>query len=198
MATQQPAAPAQPQAGNVAWPHSSRLTLNRVGLWLFLLSETFLFAALISSRYYLQGLERPDSLNQPLGLAITMVLLLSSLSAYRAEMSSAYGDQVRFKRNILITIGLGVLFLAGVGIEWKEAFAHFPPNSGFGTLFFTMTGIHAFHVLSGLIVLAVIYGLGRDGRFVEGNYWGVEGSVKYWHFVDVAWVVIYPTLYLVN
>ena len=61
-----------------------------------------------------------------------------------------------------------------------------------------MTGIHAFHVISGLIALAVIYGMVRNGRFGRGNYLGGEGSVKYWHFVDVAWVFIYPVLYLVN
>jgi cytochrome c oxidase subunit 3 len=61
-----------------------------------------------------------------------------------------------------------------------------------------MTGIHAFHVLTGLIALTIVYRLGRDGRFTHENYWGVEGTVKYWHFVDVAWVFIYPTLYLVN
>ena len=62
-----------------------------------------------------------------------------------------------------------------------------------------MTGIHAFHVISGLIALAVIYGVVRNGRFGKGNYLGRgSGSVKYWHFVDVAWVFIYPVLYLVN
>jgi len=65
-------------------------------------------------------------------------------------------------------------------------------------LFFTMTGIHAFHVISGLIALAVIYVMVRNGRFGKGNYLGGEGSVKYWHFVEVAWVFIYPVLYLVN
>jgi len=53
-------------------------------------------------------------------------------------------------------------------------------------------------VVSGLAALAVVYFLARDGRFTAGSYWGVEGTVKYWHFVDVAWVFIYPTLYLVN
>ena len=93
---------------------------------------------------------------------------------------------------------LGIAFLVGVGIEWNEAFAHFPEQTGFGTIFFTTTGIHAFHVLTGLILLTVILGLGRKGRFTSGSSWGVEGSVKYWHFIDVAWVFIYPTLYLVN
>lgn len=179
-------------------PRRSRLAINRMGLWLFLLSECFLFAALISSRYFLQGLHRPETLNQALGLGITIVLLLSSLSAYRAETFSAHGDQRGFERNILATIALGVLFLVGVSVEWREAFIHFPPHTGFGTIFFTTTGIHAFHVVTGLIALAFVYGLGRRGRFSKGSYWGVEGAVKYWHFVDVAWVFIYPTLYLVN
>ena len=56
----------------------------------------------------------------------------------------------------------------------------------------------AFHVISGLIALAVIYGMVRNGRFGKGNYLEGEGSVKYWHFVEVAWVFIYPVLYLVN
>ena len=175
-----------------------RLAINRLGLWLFLLSESFLFAALLSSRYFLQGVQRPPEVNQPLGFAISIILLLSSLSAYSGEMSAAHGDQKGFRRNILFTISLGLLFLIGVGVEWAEAFHFFPPSTGFGTLFFTLTGVHAFHVLSGLIVLALVYGLGRNGRFREGSYWGVEGAVKYWHFVDVAWVFIYPTLYLVS
>ena len=61
-----------------------------------------------------------------------------------------------------------------------------------------MTGIHSLHVISGLIALAVIYGIVRNGCFGKGNYLGGEGSVKYWHFVGVAWVFIYPVLYLAN
>ncbi len=61
-----------------------------------------------------------------------------------------------------------------------------------------MTGIHASHVLSGIIVLALIYRRARPGVYGPGAYWGVEGAAKYWHFVDVAWVFIYPTLYLVG
>ncbi|MBI4336556.1 MAG: heme-copper oxidase subunit III [Chloroflexi bacterium] len=186
----------QPEA--LARHRLSRMALNRMGLWLFLLSETFFFAALISSRYYLQGLARPETLNQALGLGITMVLLLSSLSAYRAETCIAHGDRKGFQQNLLATIALGLLFVVGVAMEWREAFVHFPPNTGFGSIFFTMTGIHAFHVLSGLLVLTLVYMLGRRGHFSAGSSWGVEGAVKYWHFVDVAWVFIYPTLYLVT
>ena len=181
-----------------SWPPLGKLFMNRFGLWLFILSETFLFSALISSRYFLLWVYRPEDLNQILGLAITIVLLASSLTAYRAEVLSSHGDQRGFRRNILYTLGLGCLFLVGVGIEWHEAFRHFPPHTGFGTLFFTTTGIHAFHVITGLIALASVYIIGRKRQFTPEDYWPVEGTVKYWHFVDVAWVFIYPTLYLVN
>jgi cytochrome c oxidase subunit 3 len=176
----------------------NRLAINRIGLWLFILSESFLFIALIGSRFYLQGVQRPDELNQPLGLVISVILLLSSLTAYRGETAAIYGDRKRFRRNILFTIGLGGLFLVGVGIEWSEAFHFFPPSTGFGTVFFTLTGFHAFHVLTGLLALLILLLPGQGERLTRGNYWGVEAMVKYWHFVDVAWVFIYPTLYLVS
>ncbi len=181
-----------------AHPRYRRLDLRRLGLWLFLLSEGFLFSALIAARYYLLGLQRPEGLNQPLGLAITVVLLASSLTAYRAETAIAGGDRPLFLRNTLATVALGLLFLAGVGVEWAQAFAHFPPTRPVGTVFFTLTGMHALHVLSGVVLLAGVYLHGRRGRYGPGAFWPVEGAVKYWHFVDVVWVFIYPTLYLVT
>ena len=94
---------------------------------------------------------------------------------------------------------LGLGFVAGVCYEWYLAFQHFPPSSAYGTVFFTITGIHAFHVITGIILLAVVAYLARKPeRFGQSHSWGVEGGVKYWHFVDVAWVFIYPTLYLVG
>ena len=177
---------------------TNRLAINRMGLWLFMFSESWLFAAFLTARFFVTGMTRPPELNQSLGLLITGVLLLSSFSAYSAEMCAARGDQKGLQRNLLFTVGLALLFLVGVGIEWAEAFHAFPPRTAFGTQFFTLTGLHAFHVLSGTGVLLSIYGMARRGRFGPGNYWGVEGAVKYWHFVDLAWVFIYPTLYLVG
>ncbi|MAG36404.1 MAG: cytochrome oxidase subunit III [Dehalococcoidia bacterium] len=175
----------------------SSLRFHRVGLWLFILSESFLFAAFLSARYYLVGVERPPELNQLLGLAITCILILSSVTAFRAEMFMRHGQVAGLLRNTGATILLGGLFVIGVGWEWAEALTHFPPSSPFGTLFFSLTGLHALHVLSGLALLILVYWNGRRGGYTPEQMWGVEGSVKYWHFVDVAWVIIYPTLYLV-
>lgn len=174
----------------------ARAHANRLGLWLFFASETFLFAALISSRFITSQTAKPEGLNQPLALAITAVLLLSSVSAYLAETAIAHGDRPRFLRFTGLTILLGLLFLGGVVLEWREGLEYFPPGTIYGTAFFSLIGLHAFHVLTGVLALAVVLNLGRRGRFGADDHWAVEGTIKYWHFVDVAWVIIYPTLYL--
>ena len=177
----------------------SRLAINQLGIWLFFASETFLFGALISTRFYLRGFETPEHVEPQLGLALTIVLLCSSFSAYRSELAIAEGDHRGFIRYLLATILLGSAFLVGVGYEWYDAFEHFPPSTPFGTVFFTLTGIHATHVASGVVMLWMVFFLGRkQGRWGADGYWGVEGVIKYWHFVDVAWVFIYPTLYLLG
>src|SRR5512139_2779444 len=120
-----------------------RLSMNRLGLWLFFLSESFLFVGLLTARFFLQGVNHPPEVNQPLGFAISIVLLLSGLTAYRAETYIAHRMEKPFRRNIFIAIFFRTLFLIGVGIEWSEAFRFFPPSSSFGTIFFTLTGFHA-------------------------------------------------------
>ena len=176
----------------------NRLAMNRIGLWLFFLSESFLFMGLLVTRFYLQGVSRPAQINQPLGFAISIVLLLSSLTAYRAETYISGGMQKEFRRNILYSLCLGSLFLAGVGFEWSEAFRFFPPKTPFGSIFFILTGFHAFHVMLGLLALLTLVLPGQRRRFTPENYWGAEGIIKFWHFVDVVWMFIFPTLYLIS
>ncbi len=175
-----------------------RAKANKLGLWMFIASETFLFAAFISSRYILTGTGRPEDLNQALALFLTIVLLLSSISAYLGEQAIAHDDRRSMMWALSITILLGLGFMVGVGFEWKEALEFFPPSTTFGSTFFMLVGLHAFHVVTGLIGLGFALNMGRKGRFNSKNFWFVEATVKYWHFVDLAWVVIYPTLYLVG
>lgn len=175
---------------------SRRERINQLGLWLFFASEVFLFAAFISSRFITSQTYKPEHLNQALALGLTIVLLASSVSAYMAETANAHDDRKKFKLYTIATIALGLLFLAGVVVEWNEALTYFPPGTVYGTAFFSLVGLHAFHVVTGVIALVVILRLGGKGRFGSKNTWPVEGSIKYWHFVDLAWVVIYPTLYL--
>jgi cytochrome c oxidase subunit 3 len=92
---------------------------------------------------------------------------------------------------------LGTLFLVGVvGLEWN---GHLAPTDGvYGAIFFGMTGIHALHVLSGVIFIMIIWNNGRRGHYSSERHWGVEACAVYWHYVDVAWVFFYPALYLIG
>jgi len=175
-----------------------RLATNRLGLWLFILSDSFVFGGLYISRFYLLGTQGRPDVNQFVGLVVTSVLLVSSFFMNRAETALAHGDRKTFLRGTLTTLILGLVFLIGVlGVEWQ--IAPFGPGDGTAaSLFYTMTGFHAFHVLTGLIFLAVVYRNGRKGLYSPERHWAVEAAAVYWHFVDVVWIFYYPALYLIG
>lgn len=170
---------------------------NRLGLWLFLLSDSFVFGGLLVVRFGLMGFSRPD-LDQVLGLIVTSMLLVSSFFMNRAEVAVANGDRRNFLVSLSITIILGIVFLAGVvGVEWREA--HFGPADGpSGAVFYGMTGFHAFHVLTGVIFLLIVLRNGLNKLYTEEKHWAVEAAAVYWHFVDVVWIIFYPALYLIG
>lgn len=177
-----------------------KLANNRLGLWLFLISDSFVFGGLLVTRFGLLGFTRPD-LNQSLGFFITVLLLISSFLMNRAETQIAHGDQKSFVRNTLATFIIGVIFLIGVvGIEWPQAAAEglTPSVNAMGAVFYIMTGFHAFHVLTGLIFLFIVWNNGRKGLYTAERHWGVEACAVYWHFIDVAWIFFYPSLYLIG
>lgn len=169
---------------------------NKIGLWLFIVSECFLFAAFLSARYFTTGTSKPHDLNQGLALLLTVVLLASSISAYLAETSIKHNHRRNFKIFTIATIVFGLIFLGGVVVELTAATLHFPPGTPYGTSYFMLIGLHGFHVVTGVIALVIVLFLGNKGHFGSSDYWPVEGVVKYWHFVDLAWVLIYPSLYL--
>jgi cytochrome c oxidase subunit 3 len=173
-----------------------RVRINRLGLWLFFFSDSLLFGAFAAARFYLSGTEPAEELNQLLGLGVTSVLLASSMTAYRAETSFEHGNVAHGKTMLLLTILLGVFFAGGVAYEWSTA--HFVPSDAFGTAFFSMTGMHALHVVTGVVFLIVVYSRASRGQFANGYTWPVTSVVMYWHFVDVVWVFFYPTLYLLK
>jgi cytochrome c oxidase subunit 3 len=172
---------------------------NRLGLWLFLVSDTFVFAGLMAMRINLLGLTRPE-LNQFLGLGVTAVLLISSFFMNRGETLLHNGDRQGFLWNTAVTFVLGLGFLLGVVlIEWPTASREgLTPSSGVaGAAFYMMTGMHAFHVFTGLILLVIVWLNGRRGLYDAKNY-PVEAAAVYWHFVDVVWIFFYPALYLIG
>lgn len=171
---------------------------NRLGLWLFLLSDLFTFAGLFVARFYLLGTSVRPELNQIVGVLVTMILLVSSFFANRSEIAMRIGDVKAYSRNTMVTIILGIAFVIGVVfVEW--AIAPFGPADGAAaSLFYTMTGFHALHVVSGVIFLIVVYRIAQKGKYNEERHFPVEASVVYWHFVDVVWIFLYPALYLIG
>lgn len=191
-------------------PYAQQVRANRLGLWIFCFSEFFLFGALFAARFVLWGNSRPD-FSQGVGLFATSILLLSSFFMYRGETAAAYGDRTRFLRSMLMAALLGTFFLICVvvlewnvfGLEGKlfgiELFGHLKPTDGvYGGVFYAMTGVHAIHVITGIMLILIIWWNGRKGLFTPERHWGVEGTAIYWHYVDVIWVFFYPALYLMG
>ena len=192
-------------------PFALQLRSNRIGIWLFFISEIFLFMALLVARFYLWGADSRPELSQALGLITTVILLVSSYFVYRGETAMGQGDRQTFLSSYMIASILGLIFFVGVvvmewnvfglelelfGIEW---FGHLKPTDGvFGGVFFAMTGMHALHVITGVMLLLFVWNLGRKGHFDEEKHWGVEAAALYWHYVDVIWVFYYPALYLIG
>jgi cytochrome c oxidase subunit III len=179
---------------------------NRLGLWLFLLSDAFVFAGLLVMRSNLLGLTRPEALDQVLGLGVTAVLLISSFFMNRGETAMAHGDVKSFMNNTLITFVLGLAFFLGVVfVEWPEAAHHGltvdfgnPQVGPLGGVFYMMTGMHAFHVFTGLVFLGVVWNNARKGLYTAEKHFPVEAAAVYWHFVDLVWIFFYPALYLIG
>ncbi|MCP4360080.1 MAG: heme-copper oxidase subunit III [Chloroflexi bacterium] len=191
-------------------PYEQQHKANRMGLWIFFLSEIFLFGALFAARFYLWGDTRPE-LSQELGLIATTVLLVSSFFVYRGETAMEQGERGTFLSSFMIAAFLGIIFFVSVVImEWNifnlegsfagiEIFGHLRPEHGvYAGVFYAMTGMHALHVLSGVFLLLVVWNRGRKGDFSPDRHWGVEGTALYWHYVDVVWVFFYPALYLIG
>lgn len=175
----------------------AQMVRNRLGLWLFLISELFLFGGILVARVTLWGGTRPE-LEGFVAFILTSVLLASSFFMNRAETAIAYDERPAFLRGVRTTIVFGLIFLVGVvALEW--------PTSGlraaedvYGAVFYLMTGMHAFHVLTGIVFLAIVHRNGKQGRYTPENHWAVEAAAIYWHFVDVVWIFFYPAIYLIG
>ena len=183
---------------------------NRLGLWLFFFSEIFLFGGLLITRFALWQedgrIVRPE-LDQTVGLVVTTVLLVSSYFMNRAEVAVAHGRKRDFLASLFVTGALGLVFLLGVIIfEWGvihlpfiQLEHHVGPRDGvFGAVIFGMTGMHAIHVITGVIFIAIVWVNGRKDVYTPERHWGVEACAIYWHYVDLVWIFFYPALYLIG
>jgi cytochrome c oxidase subunit 3 len=177
----------------------------KLGVWLFLASEVMLFGALFSSYVLLRtgATEWPHGasvLNVPLATLNTLVLIASSVTMVMSWASLMMKRFDRYKLFMGLTILCGVIFLVVKAFEYGAKFqhGHFPRESTFYAIYYTLTGLHGLHVLGGIIVNAYFWGPGsrmwprEPQRFANR----IEVAGLYWHFVDVVWIFLFPVLYL--
>jgi cytochrome c oxidase subunit III len=190
----------------------------KLGMWLFLATELLLFGGLFTAfalyrwEYIEEFGHASKSLNWKLGAVNTVVLIFSSYMAAQAVDAAQHGDNKRVTRNLMVTILCACGFLVIKTIEYREKYlaGKFPGlpyfnsaefnshyKSFFG-LYYTMTGLHALHVVIGMGIIFWVLSMSRKNRFSANYYTPVEVGALYWHLVDLIWIYLFPLLYLVG
>jgi cytochrome c oxidase subunit 3 len=181
-----------------------------LGIVLFIVSEAIMFGAFFAQYFYNRvlseewptraglppGFERVPAF--PLPVILTVILIASGFTAHNAQTAIRRDDRDRFQGWLIVTVLLGASFLAGQAYEYLTLInvEHFTVSSGiYGSVFFCLTGLHGLHVTVGVLVLTGVLIRAFMGHFSSRSHFGVEGSVLYWHFVDVVWIALYATLY---
>ena len=184
---------------------------DKMGMWVFLCSEVMFFTGLIGSYIVLRFASpfwpQPSTvLNVPLTALNTFILICSSVTMVQALAAIQRGDVAKMQLFLCLTLLGGSIFLSIQGVEyWKllhEHTVHYPngfnPHASlFGSIFFTTTGFHGFHVLCGVICIAFVTGKAFRGKYTQAHHQGIETIGLYWHFVDLVWIVLFTIIYLI-
>ena len=175
---------------------------RKLTMWLFIISDAVTFGAILFAYGYLRvatpDWQTPFKSASIINAAImTFVLITSSLTMLGAVDASKAGDKPKALRFLASTMVLGLIF-AGLHIrEWVGLFDEgIKLSSGlFGQTFFSITGLHLLHVITGVVALAVVARKYSSGSLTPGH---VETTGLYWHFVDLVWMFVVPLVYLTN
>lgn len=194
----------QPLATSSSRPHPGSRSLGWWGVVLLICTEATLFGLLLFVNFYLRanagqwppkGIEDPELVKTSIR---TVILLGSSLPIALGERACRRGDQRAFRRWVATAFTMGALFLAGHVQEYIELWPKFTIHTNaYGSIFYTLTGLHALHLIVGMVVLAYLYVQSSRGRYdgdPEPN--SVAAGSLYWHFVDAVWVAVFTSLYL--
>jgi cytochrome c oxidase subunit III len=181
-----------------------------LGIVLFIVSEAVMFGAFFAQYFYNRILspQWPDPAGLPehfegvpafpLPVVLTVLLVASGFTAHNAQTAIQRDDRDSLQGWLIVTILLGAGFLAGQAYEYTQLIFvdGFSISSGiYGSVFFSLTGLHGLHVTAGVLVLTGVLIRAFLGQFSSRSHFGVDGSVLYWHFVDVVWLALYATLY---
>ena len=192
---------------NVKEREDTGLYNSKLGIWLFLASEIMLFGALFSTYIILRTGDptwmlhvKEAHLNIPLATINTAVLILSSVTFVMSWVSLKLKDLSKFKMYMGITLLCSIIFLVIKYFEYTAKFdaGHYPSTHNFYAVYFTMTGLHGLHIIGGIIVNAYLWMPGLKMWETEPERFTnrVEVAGLYWHFVDLVWIFLFPSIYL--
>jgi cytochrome c oxidase subunit 3 len=181
---------------------SERTSTILFGTILFLASELLFFGGLFAAYFSLRAETDPwppPDVELSVGLvsAATALLVASSVTMQAALRAGERRQPQAMRRWILASMALGLAFLAIQG--WDYAHLPFEVSShAYGTMFFAMTGFHGLHVAVGIVLMAVVLMRMAQGAYRDGDLEGAHAIGYYWHFVDVVWLALFSTIYLVR
>jgi cytochrome c oxidase subunit III len=172
------------------------------GTILFLASELLFFGGLFGAYFSLRARTSPwppegVELDTVVSAAATVLLVLSSGSFHLAATRAERADIAGLRAWIAVTLGLGSVFL-GLQLYDYSRLGFEVSSHAYGTMYFAMTGLHGLHVLAGLALMLVVLAGAAQGAYREGGADGVHAVGYYWHFVDVVWIGLFTTLFLVR
>jgi cytochrome c oxidase subunit 3 len=180
---------------------SSRVDPQTLGMLLFIISEIMVFGAFFTAYFFIrvvngdhwpaEGTELPKLV---VGVN-TLILLSSSGTLHWAETSIKKGNRFGLRAGILTTFLLGATFLF-IQINEYVHIGFAPHDHAQGSVFYGLTGLHGAHVCVGLILLGIVTTRAFRGHYSSTAHRGVEVPGIYWHFVDVMWIVVYLTVYI--
>jgi heme/copper-type cytochrome/quinol oxidase subunit 3 len=178
---------------------------EKLGMWIFLLSEIMFFTALIGS-YIILRFSHPEAwakpgavLNIPVTATNTFLLICSSVTMVKAYASAADGNQKMLRVWLVLTVLIGATFVGIQAYEYTHLIEKgFVPSAGlYGSTFYTMTGFHGFHVTMGVLCMSFVTWKAFRGRYTATDHRGVEVIGLYWHFVDLVWIILFTIVYLI-
>ena len=195
--------------GSAMEPSPFLISSKKLTMWLFIVADAATFGGLLFAYGFLRfgsaSWTRPFSFSPNIlnGLVMTVILLTSSLTMLGGVAAAHDGRRSATMKWLGATVVLGVLFAILHLREWAAMFHEgwsltANPMGGtvlFGALFFSITGLHLLHVISGVVAIIVIAIGFQSGRLSAGH---VETTGLYWHFVDLVWMFVFPLLYLLN
>ncbi len=177
---------------------------GKVGMACLILAESAIFTIFVVAYLYylgksLSGPTPREVLETP--IFYTICLLSSTLTIHIAGKLLESGRRVAFLGLWLLTLILGALFLYGTGQEWHRLIYERGltiSTNLFGTTYYSLVGLHAFHVTAGLIMLTIVLLFGLAGRVGQEQSARIDVLSLYWHFVDAVWVVVFTVVYVLG